>query len=223
MACRRRVTPKSPVRDLFGITNVRRYTCTPRDEAEEGCVSDARVFATRADLAIPLPPRGSGGRVGLEHCITHMNRPFSSGVTGPCAGCGKVGSRSWRVFWEAPPRALLLVLERFDDPHGQKLNTPVRVPLAIDSLRARGVLLEGAEDAAYELSAVTLHSGSRFGGHYKAVVRAPGGGGGWLECDDSSVAPCPGFPQLMETGTWGSFTVTTALYSKRAPAAAHTR
>ena len=84
------------------------------------------------------------------------------------------------------------------------------------------MLLEGAEDAAYELSAVTLHSGSRFGGHYKAVVRAPGGGG-WLECDDSSVAPCPGFPQLMETGTWGSFTVTTALYSKRAPAAAHTR
>ena len=214
MSTRRLVTPKSPVRDLFGITILRRHTCVPSD-GTEGCVVDSRVFVPRLDLAIPKPPNPAE-IVSLENCLTHFNRPFSSGVTGPCSNpnCKKVGTKSWKAYLENPPDALLLVLERFDDPHGEKLNTPVKIQQVIHSLKHTQVLLPEEPEVAYELRGLTLHSGSRFGGHYIAVVRAPTGNG-WLMCNDAKVEPLTEFQTLMDTGAFGTFNVTTALYTKR--------
>jgi len=204
---RRRVTPRSPVRDLFGCTHLERFSC------EGACRKDSRVFLTMVTLPIPEPRGGGGGgarAVSLLDCVSSFYTRVHPFEKAPCDVCGRATARTRRVFLEALPGALVFALQRYT-PDGRKLNGPVKIPLRIEGLAATGALAEGQEDAAYDLCAVTLHSGSRAGGHYTAAVR---GGEGWLLCDDSRVSPAPGFERDMDTGLVGFFTVTACVYVK---------
>ena len=73
-----------------------------------------------------------------------------------------------------PPGGVLLHLKRFSNAR-RKLGDPVDLPPRWG--RAR-------------LAAAALHwGGSAQGGHYTAVVRDGGDGGGWHHCNDASVTP----------------------------------
>jgi ubiquitin C-terminal hydrolase len=196
---KRNITPRSPIRDLFGNVEVQRYRCS------DNCVytKDIRSFISVKRIKLL-------GNT-LEECIKSSEQKRISLLT--CYVCKKEGALYFKFLLEKPSNVLVWHIDRSVDLM-KKDETPVSIPLVIESLKELKILANDKEpDVAYELNAVILHSGTRTSGHYIAIIRAPNKVD-WIKCNDSRVSIFPDFEQSMETGIIDTFTVTTTVYVK---------
>jgi hypothetical protein len=163
-------------------------------------------------------PDGAPPPLTLNDCLWAAAEREREGALGaPCATCAAPARELHRWFRvdRAPP-VLLLNLLRFDTSAqpARKVETPVALPLRLDTLHPLLDTPGDAGDAAYDLAAVVLHAGNVDGGHYTAMVRAPSGR--WLHCDDGAISekhPAALEKELREQT--GAFKVVVALFTKR--------
>lgn len=197
----RTITPRSPIRDLFGNVEVQRYICS------DNCVytKDVRTFILFKRLELLGDT--------LEECIKSSTQKRQSAV--PCDVCKKDGALYFEYLLEKPSNVLVLHIDRAVNLKTMKKDeTPVSIPLVIKSLKELQIFSNDKEpDVAYELNAVILHSGIRTSGHFIAIIRAPNKVD-WIKCNDSRVSIFPNFEKSMETGIIDSFTVNTTVYIK---------
>jgi ubiquitin C-terminal hydrolase len=99
-----------------------------------------------------------------------------------CDKCGKGGRASVKtnMLWKVP-RVLMVTLKRFD-AQGRKDGRRIAVP---EVLQLDDYVLGSKAKKRYMLQSVGIHSGSFFGGHYRALCRA--NSSTWLVIDDESV------------------------------------
>lgn len=190
---------RSPMRDIFGNTLVSRYSCS----ANCDYIKDMSQFSSLIEVPIPSDVKT------LEDCISYYT--IKSIITSKCPTCNR--ERYFQKLLDKPSNVLILHIQRRTYIE-TKIETPIKIPLVIDSLKKFKILANDKEpDVAYELNAVILHSGTAFSGHYIAIVRAPDKIN-WLKCDDNRVSVFPNFEQSMLTGIIGDMTVTTTVYVK---------
>ena len=104
-----------------------------------------------------------------------------------CGVCLRKGPATKRLTLHRASKVLILVLKRFTDVTGDKMDKKVRYPEHLDLQPYLSVQKAGALD--YELFAVLVHSGwTCHQGHYFCYIRA--GNGWWYRMDDSKVTAC---------------------------------
>jgi ubiquitin C-terminal hydrolase len=92
-----------------------------------------------------------------------------------------------------PPEFVSLQVKRFGNDkygHTYRINTPIQLP-ADNRLK----LIINEKEETFEIQSLVLHSGGISGGHYFSYLRKEAG---WVEGNDSYVAPLAQLPESVE-------------------------
>uniref|UniRef100_A0A8C3WYH1 Ubiquitin carboxyl-terminal hydrolase n=1 Tax=Catagonus wagneri TaxID=51154 RepID=A0A8C3WYH1_9CETA len=113
-----------------------------------------------------------------------------------CGVCLRKGPATKRLTLHSASKVLILVLKRFTDVTGDKMNKKVRYPERLDLQPYLSEQKAGALD--YELYAVLVHSGwTSHQGHYFCYIRV--GNGRWYRMDDAKVTACDAASALSQS------------------------
>lgn len=207
----------SVVKGLFAGQLFTRLTCG-------ACGGVTRGFDPFWDLSLPIPK--SAQLPGCDACdITDCLRAFvkeeelAGGEAPYCAKCRShkpavKRTRVWRL-----PRILVLHIKRFtySTYRRTKLNTSVHFPTCgldvSDCIDAASPHISRS-DCVYDLTGVSLHSGSLGGGHYTAQCKCVDDGK-WYDFNDSRVTPMGNAERISKSGAYVLFFVRVGAVGRR--------
>jgi ubiquitin carboxyl-terminal hydrolase 48 len=147
------------------------------------CETSSPVIARDRELMVPIVAPAVGSDVtSLYDCLRELREPEHI-ADYACAECdGKTQATSTSLV-VTPAELIMIVLKRFD-AGGNKITTPVDIPLILDMQRATG---NAALATNYQLIGVAHHQGStKDSGHYVAQFFHDIHGE-WVEANDQAV------------------------------------
>lgn len=137
---------------------------------------------------------------GFEKLLDHETM-----IGWKCDKCKNENGHKFILFWKLP-KIWMIVLQRFNTRH--KVIVPIDILqfLSIDN-NAEMASSEDPKCANYELKAIANHYGSLNGGHYTAICKNDGEGGGegggaqWYEYDDIRVSKIDNIAKVFTQNT----------------------
>lgn len=154
------VDPNSFIVDIFRITTESKTICQKHQHID--MINETTTF-----LSLPLSEIESCNltSIPLEDLIREFSQENDLNGTYYCHQCNDYTPARQKTTIISPlPRALIIQLKRFPfDNSNKKIDTLVQYKLEYKNLLSN--------NDKYKLSAVSLHSGSLFGGHYTTIAR----------------------------------------------------